>query len=390
MAKRSNSPRLSLERLETRLTPAVTSITLAGGSLTVQCDGGNDMVQFSNTTIGGVNYVAVMYRVGNSNCFNSAFFNANQVTSITANANGGNDYLANLTNETTTLNGSNGGVDYLQGGTGNDVLNGGGGDDFIVDNAGGMNTFNGGAGNDILSSTLAGQTLNGGDGNDFLYDIIGGSTHNAGAGLDTVISTNADTRISVEADDLDVRFGQATTTVFYDATRQVLFVVGTAGNDTITIDPTVGNPNNITVNFNGSGIFSIARSAVRGIGVLGGDGNDVIDNNTDDNVSDGNNAIFMVAYGGNGNDDQRGSGGRDFLKGGGGNDFISARSGGSDIIGGDAGVDVLVADNGAGVASGRDFIYADPGETVTTDGNDVVGGQFLDNNGQLNVNWFTF
>lgn len=375
MDKRS---KLQIEPLENRLVPTITNISLTGTTLSVTGNSGNDMVQFTNIVINNVTYVAVTYRQGNSDNFNSQFFLASQVTVLSANLDGGNDYVANVTSVTAVFDGGTG-LDYMEGGFGDDVLNSGAGDDFMVDNRGGRNTFLGDGGNDIASSTVAGANMQGGDGDDLLYDIIpGGNTFDAGTGTDVVVSRFGDAVNNVGAGDIDVRFGQSTNLFFVDADRDVLFIFGTEAADSITVND--GGNNNITANVTTGGVTTSAtfsRNDVRAIGVLGNGGDDYIDNNTGES---GPGALFMVAYGGAGNDDQRGSGGRDFLKGGGGNDNISGRSSGGDVIGGDAGFDTLRADDGAGVESNRDFIYADPGETVLTDGQDVVGGQFNDRN----------
>jgi Ca2+-binding RTX toxin-like protein len=367
-----NRSKLDLNSLEAREVPAVGLSLSAAGALTLTGDGAADRVLVS--TVG--NQIQAQFTNAGGG-LTTVSVDATAVTSIVMNGNGGNDYLANTTGVFSALNGGTG-DDYLQGGTGNDTLNGNAGNDVLIDNAGGVNTFNGGVGDDQLSSTVAGATMNGGDGNDLLYDIIGGSTHNGGAGTDNIITNVGDTLVGNDRNnngaDLVTSFGA--TTARAAVLNRILYVNGTAGSDTITIDD--AGPN-VKVSVNGQTSF-FGRASFRGIGVLGGDGNDVIDNNTGD--ANPATAVFMVAYGGNGNDDIRGSGGFDFMKGGAGNDFISARSGGGDFIGGDAGADTLVSDNAAGVDSGRDTLYADPTDTVTTDGRDKVVGTFL-------ADWFS-
>lgn len=359
--------KLHMESLEVREVPAVAASLSAAGVLTLTGDGANDRVQVSTV---GTQVQAQFTNAAGS--LTTLSVDVAAVKSVVLNGGGGNDYLANLTWMPGTLNGGSGN-DYLQGGAGNDTLNGSTGNDTLIDNTGGINTFNGGDGDDALSSTVAGATMNGGNGNDLLYDIIGGSTHNGGAGTDNIITNVGDTLIGNDrlnnGADLVTSFGSTTASV--QVVNKILYVNGTAGNDTITIDDAGAN---LSVNVNGVRTL-ISRSAVRGIGVLGGDGDDRIDNNSDDNNAA--RAVFMVAYGGNGNDDIRGSAGFDFMKGGAGNDFVSARSGGNDFIGGDAGADTLASDNGAGVDSGRDTIYADPTDTVTRETRDTVVGTFL-------------
>lgn len=363
--------KLRAETLEDRTTPAAALSLSAAGVLTVTGDGAADQIQVTN--VNG-NQIQVQFTNANGG-INTAVINGSAVNSIVLNGNGGDDYLANLTNVNAVVNGGSGN-DYLQGGTGNDTLNGGAGDDIAIDNAAGMNVFNGNDGNDTLSSTVAGARMNGGIGNDLLYDIIGGSTHTGGDGFDNIISNNGDTITDADRNnstnrDLVTSFGATTASVAVQG--RILYINGGAGADTITIND--AGPN-VAVTINGQTSF-IGRASFSGIAVLGGDGDDRIDNNTGDN--DASRAVFMVAYGGNGNDNLAGSGAFDFLKGGGGNDTVSARSGGNDFISGDAGADTLLSDNGAGVNSGRDIIAADGLDSVRTDGNDIVTGTFLKN-----------
>lgn len=85
-----------------------------------------------------------------------------------------------------TFNGGNG-DDYIEvNHTGNDVLNGGAGNDTLI-LGNGFSTLNGGTGNDHLMANDGG-VLNGGDGNDLLEALTGvdRSILNGGAGADTL------------------------------------------------------------------------------------------------------------------------------------------------------------------------------------------------------------
>lgn len=358
------------EPLEAREVPAVGLSLSAAGVLTATGDAADDMIRVSN--VGSQVQVQFTNLAGK---LSTLSVDASFVTAVVLNGGGGNDYLANNTFLAGTVNGG-GGNDYLEGGTGNDGLNGNGGDDILIDNAGGLNRFSGGTGNDLLSSTVAGAVMNGGDGNDLLYDIIGGSTHTGGAGFDNIIANVGDTitdadRTNNTSNDLVTTFGISTARTAI--VNRILYINGGDGNDTITIDD--AGPN-VTVRINGQAVGTFGRASFKGIAVLGGNGDDRIDNNTGD--QNAATAVFMVAYGGAGNDDLRGSGAFDFLKGGGGNDLVSARSGGNDFVSGDAGADTLLGDNGAGVTSGRDILLADAQDVqILTDGNDIVTGTFL-------------
>lgn len=365
-----NRSTLDLNRLEAREVPAVAASLSAAGVLTLTGDGAADRVLVS--TVGNQVQAQFTNAAGSPTTLS---VDAAAVKGLVLNGGGGNDYLANTTGVFAALNGGTG-DDYLQGGAGNDVMNGGAGNDTLIDNTGGTNTFIGGDGDDQMSSTVAGATMDGGAGNDLLYDIIGGSKFTGGAGVDNVIVKAGDALTDLDPtnntnNDLVTVFGQ--TTAPTAVINRILYINGTSGNDTITIDD--AGPN-LKVTINGQSSY-FGRASIKGIGVLGNDGDDKIDNNSDDNNA--SRAVFMVAYGGNGNDDLRGSAGFDFLKGGAGNDYVSARSGGNDFIGGDAGADTLVSDNGAGVDSGRDTIYADPTDTVSAEARDKVVGTFLPN-----------
>jgi Ca2+-binding RTX toxin-like protein len=348
--------RMKVESFEARITPAVT-VGLSGATLFASSNSASDRVQVQTVDNGANLQVTFTNATGGLSTQKFAAANVNNILLI---GNGGDDYLANLTGVAATISGGSGN-DYLQGGTGNDVLNGNGDSDVLIDNAGGINTFDGGGGNDTLSSTVAGATMIGGGGNDLLYDIIGGTFFDAGSGTDIVIGRNDNTILGGEQ---VVRFGS--TTAPFLVIGDVLYINGGTGDDSIVIDP--GANNTVVLTFNGQKT-TIPATGLRSIAVLGNAGNDTIDNNT---------GLFMVAYGGDGNDDIRGGDGFDFLKGGGGNDFVSARSSGNDFISGDAGADTLVSDNSF-QPSGKDTLAADPTDSIQTDGADIVTGTFLAN-----------
>jgi Ca2+-binding RTX toxin-like protein len=348
--------RLGLESFEARVTPAVT-VGLNAGILSASSDAAADRVLA--TTINNGATIQVNYTDAGG-AVQTKTFAAIDVTSIVLVGNGGDDYLANQTGVATTISGGDGN-DYLEGGTGNDVLNGNGGSDIAVDNAGGINTFDGGSGNDTLSSIIAGATMIGGDGNDTLYDIIGGTFFDAGAGTDIVIGRNDNTILGGEQ---VVRFGS--TTAPFLVIGDVLYINGSAADDTVAVSR--GADNTLVVNFNGVKT-TVDATGVRSIAALGGAGDDLLVNNTE---------LFMVAYGGDGNDALIGGSGFDFLKGGGGNDLVTGRSTG-DLISGDLGQDLLISGLPVVLPQGRDIVLADGTDLVISDGNDVVVGTFLAN-----------
>jgi Ca2+-binding RTX toxin-like protein len=129
----------------------------------------------------------------------------------------------------------------LSGGVGNDylwalgswnLLAGGDGDDWLY-SASDNNTLNGGSGNDVLQVAFgSGNVLNGGDGNDLLLGGVGNDTLQGGAGEDTV--NYAATTLGVT---VDLTAGTATgTEIGTDALSGIERVIGGQGNDSLSGD----------------------------------------------------------------------------------------------------------------------------------------------------------
>ena len=93
----------------------------------------------------------------------------------TAVGDAGDDHLAGGAGDDTLSGGA--GTDILEGEAGNDTLNGNGGSDYLSGGAG-NDTLDGGAGNDILDGGAGDDTMTGGDGTDIFR---------AGEGHDTII-----------------------------------------------------------------------------------------------------------------------------------------------------------------------------------------------------------
>ena len=91
------------------------------------------------------------------------------------NAGGGDDYIGGH-NKNDTINGE-GGNDTISGNDGNDILNGGNGNDELY----------GGNDNDTLNGDAGNDKLYGGDGNDTLNGGKGDDTLNGGRGSDTYV-----------------------------------------------------------------------------------------------------------------------------------------------------------------------------------------------------------
>jgi Ca2+-binding RTX toxin-like protein len=144
----------------------------------------------------------------------------------------------------------------------------------------------------------------------------------------------------------------------------LLKVVGTAGDDTITINLNTAKTK-ITVN-DGTATKSFTRTAVKTISVLSGDGADTI------TVGSGIKQQITIKSG-EGNDTVNGGSGREIVFAGGGDDSINGGGGSDQVFGGD-GNDTI--DGG----SSADYLYGDLDDDVITggSGNDVLAGDSED------------
>jgi len=202
------------------------------------------------------------------------------------------------------------------------TINGGPGDDVILDPGGSLDTIDGGPGNDfiqgpdgrgILIGGPGSDTLIGGRGNDTLIgDGTGGPPAadfmDGGGGTNTVSYGDRTTPVHVDLRDPGPHQGPVGEG---DTIRNVQNVVGGAARDVL-----IGNddPNMLA----GCSDVAFVLGAPKGAGCHAGDviygmgGNDRL------NGSDGND----VLDGGSGNDEIEAGGGRDVIRGGPGNDSI--------------------------------------------------------------------
>ena len=172
------------------------------------------------------NAQAIDHIFASRNLAQNAQVDAVHTNTILGNRNADHDPVLALFNVgTRELNGGNGN-DVITGNGGNDVINGGNGNDTI-DGAGGNDTIEGGNGNDVISGGDGTDTINGGNGNDLIdggngNDSIEGGTGNdridggdgndaidGGTGNDTVIGGAGDDALSGGAgnDRLEGGFG---------------------------------------------------------------------------------------------------------------------------------------------------------------------------------------
>jgi hypothetical protein len=185
-------PRLGVERLEDRATPAanatgITAVLNKDGTLIVEGTNGPDQIVVTqlpngNFTVDGVN----------------GSFVAKDVHRLEVHGNGGDDYIqftANYLNRKhqesfrDLLEGGDGDDtivgsalgDRVYGGAGNDLIDGGAGNDMIY-GGDGNDTLLGGDGSDYLSGGAGDDDLWGEDGADFLDGGTGNDTFQGGAG----------------------------------------------------------------------------------------------------------------------------------------------------------------------------------------------------------------
>ena len=179
------------------------------------------------------------------------------------------------------------------------VINGGNGNDFIVNGAGTIPArLVGGAGNDTLSGGNGNDTLCGGAGNDRLYGQGGDDLLDGGLGNDTIVGG----------------IGNDDTVTYADRTKPV------------TVDLSKGTGGQ-------AGEFD----SISGVeNIIGGAGNDSLV---------GDNYANMI-WGGAGNDTLTGNGGLDTLYGEDGNDIFYAIDNAPDTIDGGLGTNGAYADAG--------------------------------------------
>ncbi|MDF0665708.1 MAG: calcium-binding protein [Nitrospira sp.] len=287
------------------------------------------------------------------------------------------------------------GNDVLEGGEGNDALSGDGGDDVL----------DGGEGNDILvgdteqglnliyPTTPGNDFLTGGAGNDQLDGnagddvLLGGSGNDQLSGDDDGVDSSQEGADWLEGGDGDdVLLGRGgDDTLLGDAGVDALY--GGVGNDSL-----IGGEGN-DVGFGGTGDDEI----IAGEGIdqfdgesgndvvfgdegndllLGGDGLDELDGGAGDDLFGGG-ADADTIFGGEGNDELQGGLGNDVLAGDAGDDRIFGEEDNDQIFGGD-GNDGLRGDDGNDEldgGAGDDILVGDvDGQIGGSGGNDILVG----------------
>jgi Ca2+-binding RTX toxin-like protein len=197
------------------------AITLAadtGGTSTLNFTGSNSVTVQGVITAGVINASAMT----GSLVMNVA---AASVTSIT----GGSAGDALRGDASSTISGG-AGDDLIDGGLGNDVLNGDAGDDAIT-GGGGNDILAGGDGDDTLTGNANNDSVFGGNGDDTIDVAAGNDSVDAGVGNDTITAgAGTDNITAGDGDDRVVMANQLSA---------VDVVSGGAGNDTLVISGSV-------------------------------------------------------------------------------------------------------------------------------------------------------
>jgi Ca2+-binding RTX toxin-like protein len=249
---------------------------------------------------------------------------------------GSNNYYYNLA--PTIYGGA--GNDTIVGGEASAHLDGGGGDDVLIE-----------------GNTLYIQTLDGGAGNDRLV-LNSGATAIGGAGYDTVVLTGAVWTNGIsEVEKIELTTGSSLRLDGIDYRNMDQSLQTVTGNGTITVDLVVDVVNGFleSLNFNGGGI--VVSGAVNF--VINGTGfSDSIKINT---------ATAATVLGGDGNDQIRGSALADIINGGAGADKIIGFTG-ADVITGGTGSDqfryLFAGDSGVGAGADRITDYTIGGDRL--------------------------
>ncbi|MBQ16704.1 MAG: hypothetical protein CMJ65_06220 [Planctomycetaceae bacterium] len=212
------------------------------------------------------------------------------------------------------------GHDWIFGGAGADYLNGNGDSDLIVGNDG-DDTMRGESGNDILLGNDGDDRLFGDSGNDWMFGGNGRDMMTGGFGNDFLQGGNGNDFLAGNSgrDHLDGGHG-----------NDVLF--GGLDNDRLR-----GGDGNDYLD-GGSGHDRISGDAGNDW-MRGGDGNDVMSGGAGHDMMDGQ-AGRDLMFGGDGNDRMRGGDGNDLMFGQAGNDTMSGDAG-NDILVGGPGIDLL-------------------------------------------------
>lgn len=300
----------TLERLETRLTPAVT-FGQVGNVLFVSGDQFDNVLTFApNPVDPGPNNV-FLSADGATASFANVFL-------LSVESRQGDDTVSNQT--TIPM-----------------ILLAGSGRDDVVDFGQPANGF--------------GSFLDLGPGADDAYAITAPVLVRGGSGPDRLVVSVQATILDLSPEDAaPVIFGQTQTTPV-QLIDKVVYFQGTVADDNASL--TQDGNGNFTVVYNGQ-TFAFDAGQVIAFAGLFGAGNDLVDGS-------GLNTARLIAYGTGGDDILLGGASDDLLKGGGADDMVTGNDGNDDLTG-DGGLDVLSGGKGKDVLrnlDGADLVFAD-------------------------------
>ncbi len=226
------------------------------------------------------------------------------------------------------------GIEAIEGRGGNDTITGSAGNDSII----------GGSGDDVLVGGSGDDILVGGAGNDSITGSIGNDTITGSAGLDTIEGGYGDDSLSGGADDdLFVVNGYGGSDL-YNGGGGIDTILGSSAADTIGISSFTGADTvdiidggegyDIITNNQASGVLDFSNTTLIGIEAIEGrSGDDAITGSSGDD--------YII--GGYGDDVLVGGNGNDTLKGGADDDtFVVSGWAGYDQVNGGGGVDTLL------------------------------------------------
>jgi len=252
-----------------------------------------------------------------------------------------------------TITGS-AGNDFLIGTPGDDVIAGEGGDDSIS-GMGGNDTICGGPGIDIISGGAGNDRIDGGSGQEGLEGGTGNDELDGGKQVGAQSADFVDYQQAAGPVQIDLTTDQATGGDGSDTIKRVESAYGSRFDDTLIGDARAnilgGEGGNDTLDGKGSADMasfdapvhaSLATDASTGEGsdqlkemegLIGSDGNDVLDGNSATNYLKGGGGNDILA-GGGGDDRLYGDNGADEISGGAGNDTVDGGMGNDVLSGG--------------------------------------------------------
>jgi hypothetical protein len=183
--------RPNVVQLEGRDVPAITSIQLVGGILTVRTDNTDNAVQVSHDTS------TVTVLDAKNNITNS--YPAAAIARVDVFGGDGNDSLISRGKSGITVRLiGRGGNDYLEGDADRNVLIGGPGNDTLY-GRGGDDICGGGDGNDFIFGGIGNDIVQGDAGNDYVNGGPGTDAISGGAGDDVIVSIDGQINDTVDA-----------------------------------------------------------------------------------------------------------------------------------------------------------------------------------------------